>query len=297
MDAEQKNLLDHWNIEVEHTDGLCDKIMIINGQYVYKRVRRKDHGRRMLDLTKAMANQGLPVPRVVETKTGGHWVESDDSYHFLMTLQPGTHLASENVLHKPEETGLIAKALADLHRALDHLPQTVNLPNYSIYSELNGWIGTALKDFGQETFAFSIFDQLAEKLEAAFPSLPHQAIHRDFHLKNVLFQDKQVSGYIDFDLSQRTARVYDLAYFSVGLLAEYFSDLDLRNQWPVFHERFVRDYHRHNPLQEEEKAVMGLFMVAIEILFVAYYSRTGKAKEAKEIDQIVEWLWQRVVQA
>ena len=40
------------------------------------------------------------------------------------------------------------------------------------------------------------------------------------HFGNFLFQEGSFSGYIDFDLSQKNIRIFDLCYFLAGLLAE-----------------------------------------------------------------------------
>ena len=61
-------------------------------------------------------------------------------------------------------------------------------------------------------------------LEAVYPSLPKQLIHRDVHFGNFLFFEGSLSGYIDFDLSQRNIRIFDLCYFLSGLLAEETED-------------------------------------------------------------------------
>lgn len=66
----------------------------------------------------------------------------------------------------------------------------------------------------------SKYDDIVQNLEKVYNKLPVQLIHRDVHLDNFLFAKGKFAGYIDFDLSQRNIRIFDLCYFMLGLLSE-----------------------------------------------------------------------------
>ena len=95
-------------------------------------------------------------------------------------------------------------------------------------------------------------------------------IHRDVHFGNFLFSGSILSGYIDFDLSQKNIRIFDLCYFLAGLLAHE-TGADLALPWSRLLEVTVDAYHNLNPLSGEERAAIPLVMQAIELLFAAYY--------------------------
>lgn len=67
-------------------------------------------------------------------------------------------------------------------------------------------------------------------------------IHRDVHFGNFLFDQGIFSGYTDFDLSQRNIRIYDIAYFLLGLLADKeYTKLSEQNWLIIVHET-IRGY-------------------------------------------------------
>ena len=79
------------------------------------------------------------------------------------------------------------------------------------------------------------------------------------------------SGYIDFDLSQRNIRIFDLCYFLLGLLSEE-EKLELtEEQWFDFVSKVFKGYERKLPLSEAEKQAVPCVMECIERLFTAYY--------------------------
>jgi Ser/Thr protein kinase RdoA (MazF antagonist) len=43
-------------------------------------------------------------------------------------------------------------------------------------------------------------------------------IHRDTHPENIMWDDGEVSGFIDFDIAQQNVRLWDVCYCSTTLL-------------------------------------------------------------------------------
>lgn len=82
---------------------------------------------------------------------------------------------------------------------------------------MNGWVKESL--YREHWMDEKNFCKAVQKLAEHYEELPRQLIHRDVHLGNFLFDQGTFSGYIDFDLSQRNIRVFDLCYFLAGLLA------------------------------------------------------------------------------
>lgn len=82
---------------------------------------------------------------------------------------------------------------------------------------MNGWVAESLtreKWLDEETFRSAVGN-----LQDGYDRLPRQLIHRDVHFGNFLFDHGEFSGYIDFDLSQKNIRIFDICYFLTGLLS------------------------------------------------------------------------------
>lgn len=108
---------------------------------------------------------------------------------------------------------------------------------------------------------------------------------------NFLFDNNKFSGYIDFDLSQRNIRIFDLCYFMLGLL----SDEEIQDvsdvQWFDILKSFFTGYEQELELLPEEKQAVPYVMKAIELLFVAWFMEQNDikcAENARKIYQFIE---------
>ena len=90
----------------------------------------------------------------------------------------------------------------------------------SLLDEMNGWIRESMEKNGWQCISKEEYERTVSQLAAVYEQLPVQLIHRDIHFGNFLFADGVFSGYIDFDLTQRNIRIFDLCYFLLGLLSE-----------------------------------------------------------------------------
>lgn len=50
--------------------------------------------------------------------------------------------------------------------------------------------------------------------------MPHNIIHRDANPSNILFSNGEVSGFIDFEISEKNIRLFDPCYCATGILSE-----------------------------------------------------------------------------
>jgi Ser/Thr protein kinase RdoA (MazF antagonist) len=134
------------------------------------------------------------------------------------------------------------------------------------------------------------FDVPLHTLEKLNGLLPKQLIHRDFHFGNLLFEDGDVSGYIDFDLSQINYRIFDIYYFALGLLIDGFSSKDKSAKWFKMLNNIVNGYESITTLTCEEKQAAVCVMECIELLFIAYFSQNGNHVLAENAANMFHWI-------
>ena len=144
---------------------------------------------------------------------------------------------------------------------------------------MRGWIRESLADGGWKFLNEAAYGEMVEKLAAIYEELPVQLIHRDVHFGNFLFDGETFSGYIDFDLSQRNVRIFDLCYFLLGLLADEEMGVS-RDEWFHIAERTFCGYQEKLSLSDGEKRAAALVMECIELLFVAYFEKEGEERLA-----------------
>ncbi len=119
-------------------------------------------------------------------------------------------------------------------------------------------------------------------LDNVYDDLPKQLIHRDVHFGNFLFFEGNLSGYIDFDLSQRNIRIFDICYFLTGLLAEETEAAFPPNKWIENVKSVVAGYESITKLSAKEKTAIPCVMECIEILCAAYFISIKDQKYADD---------------
>ena len=128
------------------------------------------------------------------------------------------------------------------------------------------------------------------QLGEVYADLQKQLIHRDVYLGNFLFEEKEFSGYIDFDLSQSNIRIFDICYFLLGLLLREGANTVEEEFWFQAVRLVVDGYESLIPLSEVERASIPCVMKNIELLFVAYFSREKDEKLAQDAALIFQFV-------
>jgi len=59
------------------------------------------------------------------------------------------------------------------------------------------------------------------------------ALHRDPSPENIIFEKGQVSGFIDFDISEKSIRLWDPCYLATGILSNWNTTQDIEARWPA----------------------------------------------------------------
>lgn len=257
---------------------LQNNVWEIGGEYILKRYEDYNRLSRNLDCILFLAGEGLPVQVPVRLDDGKLFFEEAGARYVLLKKLFGEVVrepyACENRLF--ENAG---EALALLHRALQKY-NGASLREGNLLGEADGWMAAALEKSGWPFFTPEIYEGIVARLREINDALPRQPIHRDVHFGNLLFSDCAFSGYLDFDLSHRNVRVFDLAYFCAGLLVGKENSPEAEH-WFLMVEHIARGYERATKLTEAEKRGFGCVMMCIELLFCAYFLDVGERERAE----------------
>lgn len=284
-----QSVIGEWDIEKRDVKQLYDSVWQIGEAYVLKRYRDVNMLQRNIKLLTILEDRGIPVGGVVLTKDRRTCVKDEEYYYILTNKLSGSHMTD---LHKnPASAKEMGRVLARLHKAFQECEAQDVFWENSLLSELKGWIKDTFVKNQWKDIEESEFGSLADGLEKVYDKLPVQLIHRDVHTGNFLFEDGVFSGYIDFDLSQRNVRIFDLCYFMLGLLSEEEGQEISEEQWFGLLENFFEGYEQENELLPEEKQAAPYVMEAVELLFVAWFAErkdTKCAEDARRIYRFVE---------
>lgn len=256
-----------WGIETKRISQVYSSSWMVNDSCVVKIYYDQKQLDRNISILERLAECGIPAARILLTKSGEKYVEYENTYFLVTNKLLGSNLSD---IRDRKLAGQMGCAIAQLHKALLECEKVIEIWDNSLLTEMRGWIKEKLEGDGWRTIERGEYLEITGQLERMYDGLPKQLIHRDVHFGNFLFSDGELSGYLDFDLSQRNIRIFDICYLCAGLLAEEEFGLK-KDEWIDAVAGVIAGYESVNELNEQEKAAISCVMECIEILFAAYF--------------------------
>ena len=288
MNGEIGKVLEVWGLQDCKTEQIYDTAWQVGEEYVLKVYQDRKMLERNLKMLEILNETGIPVGKVISDKSGKQYVSDGSHFYFL-----SEKLSGSNILQIGADTELaetMGSVIADLHIAFQKCESEGEFWNNSLLEEMNGWIREQFEECAWKYISQEEFQKIVLELDTLYGELPVQLIHRDVHFGNFLFDEGKFSGYLDFDLSQRNIRIFDLCYFLLGLLSEE-EKLELtEEQWFDFVSKVFKGYERKLPLSDAEKQAVPCVMECIELLFTAYFEGQKDLSCAKDACRIYEFV-------
>lgn len=230
-------------------------------------------------LIQHLADQQLPLPKIICSKDGATAVELDDWSYEVHEKAPGLDLYADHLSWKPffcaGHAAQAGQMLAALHKAAENYPAAQGRSAQQLISNqdllLSHDIAQAIRQRIQNSPALSAYfadqeldqawlSQLAhvhEKVKTAMQRAPKIWTHNDLHASNLLWSENsdqaEISTVIDFGLTDRNSAIYDLAV----TVERNFIDWLALNQTQDIHideaglQAFIQAYVKHaHPLEE-----------------------------------------------
>lgn len=250
----------------------------IDGQYILKRGGDRAVLEKSMRLSALLAARGIPVPEYI-----GGIVPSDGAYFVLMKKMPGQSF--DPYKGNPYENGvMLGRLVAQLHAALREIPDDFDCPDADCMRDLDEYIVPEVpvsKDVLEYCRAFG----------PLYEALPRQLIHRDVHTSNMLFEHGVFTGWLDFDISQKNVRLFDICYLAGSqLVGNYRKPWRLR-MWREIFRGVLQGYDEISPLTAQEREAVPHMFVHIEVLFAAFFSKNGQEKTSKNCLNMAKWLY------
>lgn len=274
-----EQILPLWGVDCGQLEQIYPSAWEINSSYVMKVYDSRKQLDRNIKISEILSGCNIPVAEAVPTKNGAKYAEYKKNY-FLMSNK----LRGSNVSDLKDKTMAwkMGCAIARLHKAFVKCENEIEFWDNSLLEEMKGWVRDHLKNDGWKILCEEEYLMTVESLESVYDYLPKQLIHRDVLFGNFLFFEGSLSGYIDFDLSQRNIRIFDICYFLTGLLAEETDDAFTQNEWLEIVQSVASGYESAAALSVKEKNAIPCVMKCIEILFIAYFISMKDTKHAND---------------
>lgn len=296
-ETELRNVLTNWDIpqdltikDVKIVDGtkIADNIWQVGKDYFLKTGDRTVLLRNA-KVAKAIVAQGLSAAVPVPTKKGDDF--TDDSNNFMLT-----HRLNGEPLSKTEHFGAdrgdfgfkYGQSIARLHNALAAVEKDIQPFEQNLFDHVTEW---ALPNVRKQNIQWnmglpdSFFDEYINDFGLLFDKLPKQLIHRDPNPCNILFNSSEVTGFIDFELSERNIRLWDPCYCATGILSEQRNVENAYDKFPEILNSILRGYDSVNALTAEEKKAIYYVICSIQMICVAYFENVNEYKDLAKINR------------
>lgn len=289
-----REALNHWGLDlplapVTYPSGhMSDTAMYAGDDLVLKAYADRRACQLAIAMAEALVQQGIPAGCALPLPDGTYMLPVCGMWITLCRRVPGAPLRADRLLERPEESGLrIGAALAKLHQAAEALDDLPCIDDQDYASHLIGWALPNAREALPEGFPADFADR-AEKLRA----LPRAIVHRDPNPGNLIDAPDGV-GFTDFDLVERSVRIFDPCYAVTAVLSETFGrdELPWESVWPIFAKAVLAGYDRVSPLTEAEWAAVPTMLAGNELLCLAAFAGSSKYRDVFEANRrMLAWL-------
>ena len=270
------------DIYYEGTGNKNDSACYVGKEYVLKHTANLGKLKKHIEVSKALESVGLLSAAPVPTTDGAEYIPDGEIYFYLTRRLPGEQMNSHRF---GEGDGRFAgEIIGQLHLALERIEDCVS--EADLLATVRDWAlpkaKAALKL--SDAFCKSYLDTFA----ALYPSLPRQIIHRDPNPGNIICsQDRW--GFIDFDLAERNARIYDPCYAATAVLSETFGQDN--DRWMEIYRDIICGYDSVVKLTEDEREAIPYIILANQFVCVAWFSEQDKYADIFETNKhMTAWL-------
>ena len=211
MKEKVTQIIHNWKLENKDIKQIYNTTWQIGDEYVLKVYKNLGMMERNLKILQILDDMDIPVGKIVPTMDKEQFIALDDQFYFLSRKLPGSNIV--RIGNDGKIAFMMGEIIADLHEAFKKCEEADIFWNNSLLDEMNGWVKSNLEKEDWKYIPREEYEKVVSKLAVVYDKLPVQLIHRDVHFGNFLFEEGRFSGYIDFDLSQRNIRIFDLCYF------------------------------------------------------------------------------------
>ena len=283
-------ILKNWNLENENitdiydegTGNKNDSACYVGEAYVLKYTANLGKLKKHTEVSKALESIGLLSAVPVPAKDGQEYIQDGEVYFYLTRRLPGTQMTSHSF--GQGDGRFVGEILGQLHLALSKIQDWVS--EADLLATVKDWALPKAKAALNLTDAFcrDYLDTFAD----LYPRLPRQIIHRDPNPGNIICADDQW-GFIDFELAERNARVYDPCYAATAVLSETFGKGN--DRWLEIYRDIICGYDSVAHLTDAERQAIPYIVLANQFVCVAWYAEQDKYAEIFETNKrMTVWL-------
>ena len=287
---EAARILRNWNLSdecitdiyYEGTGNKNDHACYVGEDYVLKYTSNPGKLRKHIEVSKSIESAGLIAAVPVKTVDGAEYVQDGELYFYLTKRLQGAQISAHRF--GGGDGRFVGEIIGQLHLALAEIEDCVS--EADLLSTVKDWALPNAKAALNLTDAFctDYLDTFAD----LYPILPRQIIHRDPNPGSIICGEDRW-GFIDFDLAERNARIYDPCYAATAVLSETFGQNN--DSWLETYRDILWGYDSVVHLTQEERKAVPYILLANQFVCVAWFAEQDNYAEILEINKrMTAWL-------
>lgn len=296
-EKELRQILKNWDIpqdmpinDVRIVDGTktANNTWQIGKEYVLKTGDRAALLRNAR-VAKAMEEYGLPAAVPVPTINGGDITEDQTGFVLIRRTKGKPLSKAERFGENFADFGFkYGQSIAKLHKALNEAEEDIKPFEQNLFAHVTE---RALPKVQKQNVQWDIgitdsfFEEYIHDFSALYEKLPKQLIHRDPNPCNILFFGGEVSGFADFELSERNIRLWDPCYCATGILSEQHDVENAYDKFPEILGAVLHGYNSEAPLTAEEKQAVYYVICSIQMICTSYFESVNDYKDLAKINR------------
>ena len=284
------------DIYYEETGNYSENAFYVGENYIIKFSGNLGSVLRHLELTKALHKASFLTAEILETTDGREYVESEGIYYYLTTKPEGIRLKAGDMLLSDGmlKAQCLGEIIGQLHLVLKELDIVADEVN--AFGHVTNWALPGTRRVMQ--VPEKLYHEYTEVYGSLQDKLPRQIIHRDPNPSNVIRSigegERELWGFIDFELSEKNIRIYDPCYAATAILSEWFMAGKEKEaeKWPEVYRNIMSGYDRVAGLTEEEKKAIPYVILTNQFICVAWFAEQGKYEEMFRANiAMTEWIF------
>jgi AraC-like DNA-binding protein/Ser/Thr protein kinase RdoA (MazF antagonist) len=302
-----RQLLTNWELESKPEIGITyilggtiqsKSTWSIGEKYIFKTGKNIAGLRTHIAIAKALEKSSLASATPVKTKSGDDFIVEDDNFYVLTNRIPGGLLTPEERYAGDRiATGKkYGESIGNLHNALKLYDEELEVNDSNLYETVINWAMPNTKKIMEQwdcPLSDDFYSEYIRSFSSLYNKLPCQIIHRDPNPSNILFENGEVSGFIDFDISQRNVRLFDPCYCATGILSEASMVEGSYEMWPDILKGIIYGYDEICKLSDAEKQSVPYVVYSIQMIFIAYLNGQEEFKNmAVQNRNMLAWIWE-----
>jgi len=296
-----RKILKNWDIgavdAIEPTSeggGNTWFIKTVADQYFVLKVSDWAYAEREYKFLTGLSQTELPIAAPVLTTAGNWYVDNGKGeIHCLYPKLPGSVIAEHYTGDAKRRAENFGEALGLLHCCLSRLNIADGGREMHLVPQIQKWALPAIEKKKRDIDFLSmesIWGEVEGNLTLLEKEMSLQTIHRDAHPSNMLFEKGQLTGFLDFELVTRGLRLFDVCYCASAILVAGFEDLEKEQQWLELCQSLLQGYQRQQSLKAIECKCVYEILVAIELIFIAFWLQNNHLAQALQLEKLIAWL-------